>query len=500
MFRDGIALTLCGSRDFMRSLRGWLFILWLMLVVAAAVTGYLLIGSFRQSAAAQVGRAQELVARSCRDITDRYAFATAGWNGPSSLQIDEELRKQLTAVVAAALARATGIEGGIWQSQAGALAYAFPTYEGTGPKTDLPEAEHGAIEQVNADARRDEQPVTVRRPSQTQTLVLHACPLPGPLSDATAWTMTRVFTGSGDAYHQLVAGLSILVLSVVGSALWLGWIIFSWSRRIGRLEHALQHQDAEDLPMLEKTGARELDRLVEALNATGQRLSEARRRAASAERLAATGRLAAGIAHEIRNPIAAMRLKAENALPGADDRRDAALRMILDQIARLDALLRNLLTMTHPPDPCRAPTDIAKLLQEWADAHRELAAAKGVRLEVARASQDTGTVGLDREQTRRALDNLVLNAIQSTPAGGCVKLSVQRDDTKVRFHVADNGPGVPVALRDHLFEPFVTGRADGTGLGLAIVREIARAHGGEARLLPTAQGALFEVELPWQPS
>ncbi len=484
----------------MRSLRGWLLILWLMLFASAAVTGYLLIGSFRQSAAAQVGRARELVAHSCRDIADRYAFATAGWNGPPSFEINEELRQQLTAVVAAALARAIGIEGGIWQSQAGPLAYAYPTYEGTGPKTDLPEAEHSAIEQVNADARRDEQPVTVRRPSQTQTLVLHACPLPGPLSDVTAWTMTRVFTGSGDAYHQLVAGLGILVLSVVGSALWLGWIIFSWSRRIGRLEHVLQHQDAEDLPMLEKTGARELDRLVEALNATGQRLSEARRRAASAERLAATGRLAAGIAHEIRNPIAAMRLKAENALPGADERRGAALRTILDQIARLDVLLRNLLTMTHPPDPCRAPTDIAKLLQECGDAHRELAAAKGVRLEVARASQDIGTVGLDREQTRRALDNLVLNAIQSTPGGGCVRLSVQRDDTKVRFRVLDSGPGVPLALRDHLFEPFVTGRPDGTGLGLAIVREIARAHGGEARLLPAAQGALFEVELPWQPS
>jgi signal transduction histidine kinase len=484
----------------MRSLRGWLLILWLMLVVAAAVTGYLLIGSFRQSAAAQVGRAQELVARSCRDIADRYAFATAGWNGPPSLQIDEELRQQLTAVVAAALARAIGIEGGIWQSQAGPLAYAYPTYEGTGPKTDLPEAEHGAIEQVNADARRDEQPVTVRRTSQTQTLVLHACPLPGPLSDVTAWTMTRVFTGSGDAYHRLVAGLGILVLSVVGSAAWLGWIIFSWSRRIGRLEHALQHHEAEDLPMLEKTGARELDRLVEALNATGQRLSEARRRAAAAERLAATGRLAAGIAHEIRNPIAAMRLKAENALPGADDRRGAALRTILDQIARLDVLLRNLLTMTHPPDPCRAPTDIAKLLEECGDAHRELAAAKDVRLEVAPAPEDIGAVDLDREQTRRAIDNLILNAIQSTPGGGCVRLSVRRDYRKVRFHVADTGPGVPVALLERLFEPFVTGRADGTGLGLAIVREIARAHGGEARLLPAAQGALFEVELPWQPS
>jgi len=484
----------------MRSLRGWLLILWLMLVVSAAVTGYLLIGSFRQSAAAQVGRAQELVARSCRDIADRYAFATAGWNGPPSSQIDEELRQQLTVVVGAALGRAVGVEGGIWQSQAGPLAYAFPTYEGTGPKTDLPEAEHGAIEQINADARRDEQPVTVRRPSQTQTLVLHACPLPGPWSGVTAWTMARVFTGSGDAYRQLAAGLGILVLSVVGSALWLGWIIFSWSRRIGRLEHALQHHEAEDLPTLEKTGALELDRLVEALNAAGRRLSEARRRAASAERLAATGRLAAGIAHEIRNPIAAMRLKAENALPGADDRRGAALRTILDQIARLDVLLRNLLTMTHPPEPRHVPIDIAKLLEECGDAHRDLAAAKGVRLEVERTSPDIGPVDLDREQTRRALDNLVLNAIQSTPAGGCVRLSVRGDGAKVRFHVADTGPGVPEALRERLFEPFVTGRADGTGLGLAIVREIARAHDGEARLLPTSEGALFEVELPWRRS
>jgi signal transduction histidine kinase len=500
MFSDGTALTPRGPRDIMRSLRGWLLLLWLMLVVSAAVTGYLLIGSFRQSAAAQVGRAQELVARSCREIADRYGFATAGWNGPPSFQIDEKLRQELTVVVGAALARATQVEGGIWESQTGSLAYAFPTYEGTGPKTDLPEAEHETIEQVNAEARRDEQPVTMRRPSQTQTLVLHACPLPGPWSGVTGWTMTRVFTGSGDAYHHLVAGLGILVLSVVGSALWLGWIIFSWSRRIGRLEHALQHQGTEDLPTLEKTGALELDRLVEALNAAGRRLSEARRRAASAERLAATGRLAAGIAHEIRNPIAAMRLKAENALPGADDRRGAALRTILDQIARLDTLLRNLLTMTHPAEPRRAPTDVAKLLEECGSAHRDLAAAKGVRLELGETSQDIGSVDLDREQTRRALDNLILNAIQSTPAGGCVRLSVRDDGAKVRLHVADTGPGVPEDLREHLFEPFVTGRADGTGLGLVIVREIVRAHGGEARLLPSACGALFEIELPWRRS
>jgi signal transduction histidine kinase len=81
-----------------------------------------------------------------------------------------------------------------------------------------------------------------------------------------------------------------------------------------------------------------------------------------------------------------------------------------------------------------------------------------------------------------------------------VRLSVRRDGTRLRFQVADTGPGVPEPLRETLFEPFVTGRADGTGLGLAIVREIARAHDGEARLIPSAEGALFEVELPWRPS
>ena len=128
--------------------------------------------------------------------------------------------------------------------------------------------------------------------------------------------MTRSFTGQGHAYNQLLIGLLVLGLTVLGSAIWLGRILYSWSRKITSLEASLAGRRTfqTDFPALPLTGELELDRLVDALNATGVLLADQHRRATSAERLAAVGRLAAGLAHEIRNPIAAMRLKAENAL------------------------------------------------------------------------------------------------------------------------------------------------------------------------------------------
>ncbi len=191
----------------MRSLRTRLLALWLMLATSAAATGFVLFEFYRQSANSQIMRAEDLVARSCRDIGDRYAFVVAGWNG-STNSIDDALKQRLVEAVQAALARAPGVEGGIWQADAGSLAYAFPTYEGTGPKTDLPEAERTSIRQVNGDVARSERPLTMRQTARSQVLLLHACPIAGPLPNVTAWTMTRVFTGQGPAYNQLLIDAS----------------------------------------------------------------------------------------------------------------------------------------------------------------------------------------------------------------------------------------------------------------------------------------------------
>jgi signal transduction histidine kinase len=343
----------------------------------------------------------------------------------------------------------------------------------------------------------------VRQSGQSQVLILHACLLEGPLPEVTAWTMTRVYTGQGRAYNQFLAGLGVLALTVLGSAAWLALILVGWSRKIARLEAALAAGEggSAEFPALARTGERELDRLVDALNATGTRLKEERERSAAAERLVAVGRLAAGLAHEIRNPITAMRLKAENALlVGDQGRLKAALRVILDQVGRLDALLRDLLAMTQRSLPRRVDTDVSAMLGRVAETHTEVAASKGVKLAVSTAEGLPVAASLDADQIRRALDNLVLNAIQNTPAGGTITLSAERASGRLRVRVSDTGPGIPGTIRGRLFEPFVTARADGTGLGLAIVREIARAHGGDASLVASPHGASFEIDLPWQQS
>lgn len=177
---------------------------------------------------------------------------------------------------------------------------------------------------------------------------------------------------------------------------------------------------------------------------------------------------------------------------------------MLAQVARLDRLTRDLLSLTQPRTPVLAPVDLAAVLEASAHLHDDLARERGVRIMVAEVPERR--VRLDEAQVRRALDNLVLNALQHSPADGTVRLSAHLGNGRVRIRVADRGPGVAAALRERLFDPFVTGRPDGTGLGLAIVREIARAHGGRVHLAapPPASpspdapdpGATFEIDLP----
>lgn len=489
----------------MHSLRSRLLALWIMLVVSGVATGYLLFESFQQTANARVARSEELVARACRDLADRYQFFVTGWHGGL---IDDQLKQQLAAVAQTALAGVPGVEGGIWQSDDGSLAYAFPTYEGTGPKTDLPAAELKTIREVNAEALRSGRAASIRQPGRSQVLIVHACPLRGPLPGVTGWTMTRAFTAEGPAYNQLLAGLILLALTIFGSAAWLARVLYVWSRKIDQIETALDDRKnglvdlpRVDLPRLAPTGAPELDRLVDALNSTGERLSAERRRAAAAERLAALGRMSAGLAHEIRNPIAAMRLKAENALAVTDgSRSSAALNTILQQVHRLDALLRDLLDMTQARDPKFAEVDLAAFLARTVETHRDLAAARGVILTAGTGPAFAQLPKFDPSQMQRAMDNLIINALQNTPPGGAITVEAHRKKDMLLLRVADSGPGIAEEVRERLFEPFVTGRADGTGLGLAIVREIARHHHGDVRLVDAAGGAVFEIEVPWQPS
>ncbi len=479
-------------------------VLLVLLVAAAVAAGILMLDLFRQSAAAQAGRAEAEIGRACDAILDDYRFYKAGWKGPVPGLEEDALRRDLTAVVQTALRNRPGIEGGVWQAAAGSLAYAYPTYEGGAPKTDVPQAELPRIQAVNQAALTEDRQVSARYEASSQILLLTACPLPGPIPALSGWTMTRVFTLAGRGYRQLLAGLGILFATVFAAAVSLTRLTMTWTRHVSRIENALQAHDIADLPTLPATGERELDRVLTALNEAGQRIAMARRRAdqlarqvAIGERLAAIGRLAAGVAHEIRNPLAAMRLRAENALAGDTERKRQALSVILEQIERLDMTLRRLLTVTQRDEPRRELVALGPFLELRAGAHAELVCTKGVALEY---KTDVEEARFDPDQVRSALDNLILNAIEAAPAKSTIRIAARREGEQLVLSVQDDGPGPPAHIRDQLFEPFVTGRADGTGLGLSIVREVAAAHGGTARLVDSAAGTKFELVVPWQSS
>jgi len=316
-----------------------------------------------------------------------------------------------------------------------------------------------------------------------------------------AWVAHR--TAGTPGLREVQLGGGVLLALVLLLAAWLSLGLVAWQRRLRRIEAALAgHEGAGDageaLPHVPATGERELDRVVAALNAAGARLAAAQARSAAlaeqvaaGERLAALGRVAAGVAHEIRNPIAAMRLRAENALAGDPARRGVALEAILAQVARLDRLSGELLAMTQRRVPVPAAVAVDALLRECADDQL----AQGVALVV---DAPALCAMLDAGLLRRVLDALLDNALRHTPAGGTVTLSARLEGEVLRIAVADTGPGVADELRAWLFEPFVSGRPEGTGLGLAIARELANAMGGRLFLGDAGPGATFVLEMPWR--
>lgn len=477
------------------SLRSRLLAVLLLLGGMAIGVGWLMILLLRQSETALLGQATAEAEQACQTIAGSYRFYSNGWSGPSAGLTDPALRQGLTGVASVGLLRYRGMAGGLWQEQAGLLADASPF--------SLTAAERQHLAQLAAATLAEARSLSESFSVGGATVLVAACPLSGPIPDLAAWTLTRLTFADSRGQRQLQLGLGLLLLAMLATTLLLGRLTWQWSRHVTRVERDLGATASQDLPILALTGERELDRVLAALNQAGQRLALARGEAQrlttqvhASERLAALGRVAAGVAHEIRNPLAAMRLKAENALAGDAGRQQRALDAILLQITRLDGLLRRLLDLTQPPQLQPTDVDLPAFCREVLAGHEDQAGQRGIRL-TAQVAVDRGH--FDRDALGRALDNLLLNALQAAPSDSEVRLDVARRGDWLVLAVEDQGQGPPAELRAQLFEPFVTGRPEGTGLGLALVRETARAHGGEARLVETAPPIRFEILLPCLP-
>ncbi len=263
----------------------------------------------------------------------------------------------------------------------------------------------------------------------------------------------------------LEAATLILLLFTVGTLVWL-------------LLDLLGEQD------------RELRRRLSELEATRERLVEG-------EKLAAIGRLASAVAHEIRNPVAIISsaIEAAGSMDLTVDEREDMLKVAFAEARRLARLTSDFLSYAHPGDLPRTEIDVHTLLGYIASITKAHALGKNVPIRL-KIEGDCLTLG-NEDQLQQALLNLMKNAIDASPEGEEILVGCTHAREQIRITVENGGPPIPTYAVPRIFEPFFTAKRGGTGLGLSIARKIAETHGGALSLQSNSQGHIeFALLLP----
>ncbi len=235
---------------------------------------------------------------------------------------------------------------------------------------------------------------------------------------------------------------------------------------------------------------------------TEEALSDMEARIRQSEKMAAVGEMAAGIAHEFRNPLAAISGSAQLLEQRLQNQpaQQQLLRIIVRECDRLESAVKNFLLFSRPALPRQQWCPLRELLDEcvavlsntpiWSPEHR-------LQMELSPELK----IWADHDQLKQVLLNLLSNSCQAMPAGGviCCTAYPVRSGGRMMLNIQlrDSGPGIPRAIRAKIFDPYFTTRQEGTGLGLAIVHQIISGHGGTVGIADAAdRGALFTIQLP----
>ena len=328
-------------------------------------------------------------------------------------------------------------------------------------------------------------------------------------------------TGGGDSlfvnlFFPLVAvnayyfgrWVGLLLALVTGllywTAAWLATPAAAWTAVailmgfVGLPAFALGH-----VAVRERRSRAEVERLNLELTGTLTRLQAAQEKLVEAERMATVGRLSLKVAHEVRNPIAAIELNAEllgdivKERPGPEMEEAIGLvGAIRDQVAALDALTEEYLAFARFPRAQFEEDSVNEMVTTVVDFVRPLATRQQITVAVT-TDRAIPPMEIDRTLLRQAVLNLIKNGIEALSQGGALTVSTRRLDDTVEIVVSDTGPGIAPEVGRRLFEQFFTTKPQGTGLGLSITRQIVEEHGGQIRWTSTpGAGATFTVSLP----
>jgi signal transduction histidine kinase len=246
----------------------------------------------------------------------------------------------------------------------------------------------------------------------------------------------------------------------------------------------------------------QMQQVVGRVEEVAERLQLQRRKLLQAEQLAAVGQLAAGVAHEVRNPLTGIKMLVEAAKRPQNPRPLNAedLDVIHRELGRVEQTVQGLLDYARLPSPQLGRHDVGKIVRQALEVVRPRADQQRVAIDV----QDPGRgvcALLDPDQIHRVLVNLFLNALDAMPAGGSLRVNWNSVAHSCTITVADSGPGIPEAILDRLFTPFATTKATGTGLGLSLSSRIIDEHRGALTAAnPPEGGARFTITLSQPPA
>lgn len=337
----------------------------------------------------------------------------------------------------------------------------------------------------------------------------------------------RIVKGTNERNRQITRQLTrgFLLLGLTGSiaGVIMGLVIARGLRRslwnlhvsvsgaAGRLEEVVGPfvEPRSNDPMDLQSGMKHLEEQITAVVA---RLQEREREVVRNEQLAAVGRLAAGLAHELRNPLTPMKMLVQTALSRNDSQglNRRQLSVIDQEITRMEQSIQSFLDFGRPPHLEKRRTDIRPLISNAVDLVSGRSRVTSVEI-LWEPPADPCELNIDPVQIRQVIVNLLLNALdavgtqgqvtvsiataQPSPLG--VSLSTSELDLGIIISVADSGPGLPESERDRIFEPFVTTKETGSGLGLSICQRIVKAHSGEISAKNRSTGgAVFQIWLP----
>jgi signal transduction histidine kinase len=486
------------------SFRWQVSLLGTLVVVLSLAVLLAIAATLRYTKSAVLGNEKSRLAETARNLAHEYEDrANSARRNNQQTPLDHpdsgSSREFLALMSRLVLQNLEGVGGGFYSLAADTLVGNFYPSGEVPPinaeNTEIPNAEHQAVLKIARNAVTTHKTCETVISNPSGLFLISAMPIhQGDSVVGSAWAVKRIADLPGAnrfRAYLITAGLAAAALASVLLTL---LVIRNLQGGVRKVESGLQtlennlstRIDTADQPA-------EIQRIIQAINRLGTTLKQKmdyekqiESQLRHAERLASLGRLVAGVAHEVRNPLATIRLRVQMCRRDATDVKvKESCYIALEEIERLNGIVNHLLSFARPIQLQLEPVDLKGLVQERVQSFEELALQRQVQLMTNLPNRNFLAL-VDKDRMAQVFDNVIQNALEAmAEKGGTLSVTLashkKKDEktTAVSVEFQDTGKGMDSSAIGHVFDPFFTTKPSGTGLGLSISHELVRAHGGD---------------------